>query len=245
MHALVLRRRDAGESDRRLTLLTRELGVLDVVAKGARKAGSRLAGSSEPMMACIFGIAPGKKQRFVTQAQPISAFPGLRADYDRLTYGLALCELAAEVLHSGEPMEESFQCMVAALSFLEIHENPLVCLIWAQTALMRIAGFRPEFLRCAVTGQPVAEDPAWVSPHAGGYVSMEAAGRYRDREAFPAEVLYGAAKIAELERPPAKLKHARETYLMLFEFWKAMAHSDLPAGRQVAEKLREHKRNGE
>jgi DNA repair protein RecO (recombination protein O) len=60
LRALVLRRRDAGESDRALTLLTEERGLVEVVAKGARKVGSRLAGCSEPLAVCELEVAKGK-----------------------------------------------------------------------------------------------------------------------------------------------------------------------------------------
>ena len=65
-------------------MLSQEAGVMDVVAKGARKAASRLAGSSEPLSACILHVAEGKKNAFVTQVQPVSSFPGLRSPVPNL-----------------------------------------------------------------------------------------------------------------------------------------------------------------
>src|SRR5579871_4481700 len=44
---LVLRRINLGETDKILTLYTREHGKLSAVAKGARRAGSRLSGATE------------------------------------------------------------------------------------------------------------------------------------------------------------------------------------------------------
>ena len=61
VEAIVLRRRDSGESDRRLTIFSRELGKIDVVAKGAKKPTSRLRGVSEPLNVGRFTYASGKK----------------------------------------------------------------------------------------------------------------------------------------------------------------------------------------
>jgi DNA repair protein RecO (recombination protein O) len=225
--------------------LTQEVGVMDVTAKGARKSGSRLAGSSEPMMACVFGISSGKSYRFVTQTQPISSFPQLRADYDRLLHGLALMELASAVLPHGQPAEDAFAFLLVALSYLEVHENPLICLIWAESKLMEIAGFRPELSRCVVSGGAVRSSPAWVSPHAGGLVNAEDAQRYTDRFQVRGEALIGAARVVELEKPPENLKFAEEVFLLLHRFWLGMADKTLPANSQIADKLRESHANRE
>ena len=66
--AIVLHRTESGENDRRLTLLTLEQGKIDVIARGARKGGSRLAGISEPLVFAKMQLAVGRHRRFVTQA---------------------------------------------------------------------------------------------------------------------------------------------------------------------------------
>ncbi len=229
VHAIVLRRRDAGESDRRLTLLTREVGVMDVVAKGARKSGSRLSGSSEPLSASILQIAPGKKQSFVTQAQPISSFPGLRSDYDRLSYALALAELAAGVIPHDHPADEEFGFMVRALHDLEIHEKPLVAFVWAQVRLMELAGFWPRFDRCALTDVAIQEAQPYVSPHAGGYIVADRAFAFNDSFQTKAEVLYGLTALSECEAPPLNLKEAAGSMRVLVPFWRAIIDRPIPA----------------
>ena len=93
LRAIVLKRKDSGESDRALTCLTEERGLVDVIAKGARKSGSRLSGSSEPLSVCEMEVAKGKAREFLTQAQPVMTFPKLREDYDRLAAGLAFAEI--------------------------------------------------------------------------------------------------------------------------------------------------------
>lgn len=229
MHAIVLRRRDAGESDRRLTLLTREEGKIDAVAKGARKSGSRLAGSSEPLMATVMQLAPGKKNAFVTQTQPQSSFPGLRSDYDRLTYGLALAELYEAVLPWHEPFPEAYELLSLSLKALERHEKPLVCFVWAQVALLRVAGFLPSFSVCVQSGRVVSEGVAFLSPSAGGYVSTGFVELMHDRFQARAEVLLGLAALGEVEVPPGSLKYAEECLLALYPFWKHIADKSLPS----------------
>lgn len=181
------------------------------------------------MVACIFGLAQGRRVRYITQAQPVSSFPKLRSDFDRLSAGLALCELAAAIVPHEAPADETFSFVARALAYLEVHENPLVCLIWAEAKLMALAGFRPNLDHCVGTGRPVAYAFEWVSPHAGGLIDESLAARYDDRMRVAAETVYGADRIADEPNPPTKLKRAREVAVMLVAIYEELIDRKLPA----------------
>jgi DNA repair protein RecO (recombination protein O) len=238
VHAIVLKRRDSGESDRRLTILTEELGKVDVVAKGARKAASRLAGISDPLCVGRLEIAEGKLNRFVTQAQPLRSFPGLRTDYERLGFALALCELYAAVLPHDQPFPEAHELLFASLRHLETHPKPIVVLVWAEVQLLAISGFMPQFERCVTTDAEIKEGEPFLSPRAGGYICDEAASPHTDRFRTRAEVLYGLVRLPELEAPPANLKFADETLADLLPFWRAIAEAPLPANETAVREAR-------
>lgn len=236
--AIVLRRRDSGESDRRLTLLTRELGKVDVVAKGAKKGASRLAGSSDPLAMAQMTLAKGKVNQFVTQAQPIHSFRGLRTDFGRLSMALALTELYAAILPWGEPMDSVFDLLVNSLKAIELHPKPVVALVWAELKLMEQSGYLPPFDTCIATGQNVQEANPWLSPMAGGYVSLPSAFDYADRFETRAEVLWGLTQTAELTEPPPNLKFSDECLIALIPFWRHIVDAPLPANESVKNELR-------
>src|SRR5947209_8573031 len=90
---LVLSRRNLGETDRILTLYTREHGKLGAVAKGARRSGSRLSGATEPFTESRFLLATGRSLDIVTQCEVRQSFPGLRTDLEMLARATYFCEL--------------------------------------------------------------------------------------------------------------------------------------------------------
>lgn len=233
MHAIVLRRRDAGESDRRLTLLTEELGKIDAVAKGARKSGSRLAGVSDPLTCSVLSLSATRKVRFVTQAQPISSFSRIRSEYERLVYGLALAELYGAVVPYEEPSPEPFQCLFESLRSLEAHERPPVAYVWAQHLLLGLSGFMPQWETCCGCGCEVREARPWLSPHGGGYLCSQCAGAFTDRFQTRAEVLYGLSRLADWQEAPPNLKFCHETVVALMPFWRQIVESPLPACEQA------------
>lgn len=233
MDAVVLRRRDSGESDRRLTLFTLQLGKLDVVAKGARKPSSRLAGSSDPLTVARFTFASGRQTRYVTQVQPSSGFLGFRQDYDRLQVGLALLELFESVTPWEHPDNDAFLILMRSLAYLDTHEKPYIAFLWAQLKLLDVSGFSPQFLECSLTGRPLNEARAWFSPAAGGYLSPESANEYGDRELVPAEVLIGLSKLSERSDPPPNFKMSHESGVVLLRIWRYVIDAPLKANEAL------------
>lgn len=186
-------------------------------------------------MASVMALAPGRRQAFITQSQPQSSFPGLRTDYDRLSFGLALAELYEAILPEQEPFPEAYELLLRSLLSLERHEKAEVAFVWAQIALMRLAGFLPQWDSCVHTGGPVAEALPFVSPTAGGYVVASHVMVLHDRVQTRAEVLFGLSRLADLDSPPPALKFARESIVLLTHFWRHIADKPLPALESVRE----------
>src|SRR5688572_12551465 len=84
--AIVLRRLSTGETDRILTLFSRDRGKLSAIAKGARGPRSRLAGATEPFTHFTGLLAQGQNLDVLTQAEVQNAFMGLRKDLVRVAY---------------------------------------------------------------------------------------------------------------------------------------------------------------
>ncbi|MBS1704982.1 MAG: DNA repair protein RecO [Armatimonadetes bacterium] len=227
--ALVVSRRDSGESDRRLTLLTRELGRVEAVAKGARKGGSRLAGSSEPLVCGQYQLAPGRQTTFITQVQVHTSFPGLRADYERLTLALALTQAVAAFAEDPTLAAENFDLLLRGLNLLEHHSNPLLVWLWSMLHALELEGVMASFLECVDSGEQIRENPVLVSPTAGGLVSRAAANQYVDAYPALAEACIGLGKLAELNSPPNVMKHAKEAFFVLAPIVRYQAHKNLPA----------------
>lgn len=229
IEAIVLRREDRGEADRRLTLLDRTGAKHFATAKGARKPGSRLAGASEPLVHAVFHVAAGRRAGIVTQVQPLTSYPGLRSDYERLSFGMALLEWVDAVVQAGQTDPAVFECLDRGLRAVEGHAAPLVAYLWSMSRLMECEGVLPSWHRCVATGSPVTEDPAFVTLEGGGYVCLEASADFVDRTPVGAEILLGLAKTAELDSPPPRLRHDSACLRLLLRFARAAAHRDLPA----------------
>ncbi len=237
VRAIVLKRTDQGESDRRLTLFSLERGKFDVVAKGARKAAGRLSALTEPLIVARFSMAEGKRNRFLTQAIPESAYRNLRSDYLRLTVALGTAELFAAILPYEQPDPEAFALLEATIAGIDDATEPLAPAIWGQMHQLANGGFLPELSVCVVSGQATSVVDPWFSPSAGGLIlnSLGVADAY----VLPTEVLFGLRRILEINLPPARLKHAELTQVLLAPWWRRVAETRLPAFDSLVEALKQ------
>ncbi len=170
--ALVLQRRNAGENDRILTLLTRQHGKLSASAKGASKAGSRLSGATEPFTRVRLLLATGRSTDIISQCEIVRSYPVLRTDIGRIARASYWCELLASLLHDRDATETEavFDLAAAALNLLEREAVwPDAPLHGAELRLLEITGYAPVLHQCAICGASLStEDASGFSPALGG-----------------------------------------------------------------------------
>jgi DNA repair protein RecO (recombination protein O) len=171
-----------GESDRLLTILTEEYGLLRVVAPGSRKHKSSLGGRSSLFVVNQLLIAKGRSLDKVIQAESVESYPGLSQDLSKLTAGQYLAELVLYQALSEQSQSDLFHLIRQQLSQLEQAPLSLIlpCLTRSTFHLLAIAGLAPQVQSCCVTQQPISPnftDPDWrigFSTTAGGLVSLSA-----------------------------------------------------------------------
>ncbi|NJN57629.1 MAG: DNA repair protein RecO [Leptolyngbyaceae cyanobacterium SL_5_9] len=171
-----------GESDRLLTVLTREFGLIRVVAPGSRKHKSSLGGRSGLFVVNQLLIAKGRSLDKIIQAESLQSYAGLSQDLRKLTASQYLAELALFQALSEQPQEDLFCLLVEHLDRLEKLPRgvTLASLAHATFHLLALAGVAPQVQLCSVSQQllvPDFDDPNWrvgFSAVAGGIVSLAA-----------------------------------------------------------------------
>lgn len=167
-----------GESDRLLTILTEEFGLIRAIAPGARKHKSSLGGRSGLFVVNQLLIVPGRSLDKVIQAESLESYPGLSQNLSKLTAGQYLAELTLSQALSDQPQVELLCLIREHLSRVEKSPATLACLAHASFHLLALAGITPQVQECCVTQQvitPKLGDPGWrigFSAVSGGIVQL-------------------------------------------------------------------------
>lgn len=177
-----------GEADRLVTILTREFGLIRVVAPGARKQNSKLGGRSSLFVVNELLLAKGRSLDKITQAETLESYPGLSKDLSKLAASQYLAELVLCHALSEQPQEELYELFNEHLRRLEClpstpGEHSGASLVLANLShgifhLLALAGIAPQVQVCCITQhslKPNFIDPNWrvgFSVDAGGIVSL-------------------------------------------------------------------------
>jgi len=168
--AIVLRRKDIGEADRILTLLTPERGKVRVVAKGIRKPRSRKAGHLELFTRTNLLIATGRDLGIVTQAQAVNVHRPLREDLLRHAYASYAVELMDRFTPEQQESPELYHLLAAMLGWLSAEVDVAVAARYYELRLLALAGYQPELRRCVIGGETIVAEDQFFSVVQGGVV---------------------------------------------------------------------------
>ncbi|WP_088890732.1 DNA repair protein RecO [Leptolyngbya ohadii] len=200
-----------GESDRLLTILTEEFGLLRAVAPGSRKHKSSLGGRSGLFVVNNLLIVSGKNLDKVIQAETVESFPGLSQDLKKLTAAQYLAEIALYQALSEQSQADLFNLLREHLTRLENLPSivTLPCLAHAVFHLLALAGIAPQVFRCCITKQEITpdfSDPDWragFSSVAGGVVLLSELDNLRSETVALRKAASGSTKILSDRASPS------------------------------------------
>ncbi len=202
-----------GESDRLLTILTQEFGLIRAVAPGARKQNSKLGGRSGLFVVNDLLIAKGRSLDKIAQAETIESYPALSQDLGKLAASQYLAEMVMCQALSEQPQAELFCLLNEHLKRLEQLPKAAEFLVLAHLAhaifhLLVLAGLTPQVQACCLTQHPLVPNftaSDWqvgFSVSAGGIVSLAALeglqvkqNKYKSIPLQPAPTAIGTANV--------------------------------------------------
>jgi len=201
-----------GESDKIVTILTQEFGLIRAVAPGARKHNSSLGGRSGMFVVNELLIAKGRSLDKITQAQTLKTYPGLAKDLGKLAASQYLAEIVLCQALSEQPQEELYEILNEHLSRLEALPKTEVSALLAYLAhavfhLLALAGLTPQVQVCCLTERPLTPnftDPNWqvgFSIPTGGIICLETwEGLRREKERSQRHALVPKVEATGVER---------------------------------------------
>ncbi len=166
---IVLRRRNLGEADSIFIVYSRTDGKFEGVARGVRKAKSRMRGHLEPLTLSRFLLAKGRSLDVFTQAETVKPYRRLREDLDRSASAVYCADLVERFTELHQPQHELFDTFAALLDALE-DDAPLTVVRCFEVHLLALLGYELQLDGCAHCGEALAEGETLLSASAGGLV---------------------------------------------------------------------------
>lgn len=153
VHALVLREVNYKESDKILTVLTRENGKMTLSARGCRKKGSTVAAASQLLVWSEMTLYEYQGRWTVKEANTERDFSGMRRDLEKLALGCYFAEMAELLTVEDVPAPELLSVLLNSLHALDKLDKPAALVKAAfELKVMCLAGYEPILDACAICG---------------------------------------------------------------------------------------------
>jgi DNA repair protein RecO (recombination protein O) len=151
---VILKRKNYRESDRIITVLTREFGKIKTIAKGVRKISSRRSGHLEIFTNAKFILYEGRAFDYITQVSAINHYEPFRNDLRKASCAYYVCELADYLLPDGQEHPEMYERLCQSFSILaetETEEDRHIELYKFALDMLWELGFLPRTKRVAAS----------------------------------------------------------------------------------------------
>ena len=157
---LVLKETRYKESDRILTILTPELGVISASAQSSLRLKNKLFSACGLFCYSEFVLLPGRNMYTVREASVKNVFHGISSSIEGMSLAMYLAEMAASLSPTGEEAGKELRLLLNCLYMISEHKadlrvvkaatsTPVLCMRCGTSALWKIRRFSHSRSRSA------------------------------------------------------------------------------------------------
>lgn len=163
--ALVIKSINWSETSKIITLLTREYGRIDVIAKGARKKASSFQGIIETLniVEVIIHFSNRRELQILGKVSLEESFHKLRVDLKKTAYAYSIIELINIFFIHSQSEPVFFDFLLYILKFIEEDDKTELAFWYFILKLASFLGFRPQFERCFICGRGLKRGKIYFS----------------------------------------------------------------------------------
>ncbi|MBU9712067.1 DNA repair protein RecO [Evansella tamaricis] len=152
VEGIIIRTNDYGETNKILTLFTRENGKVALMARGAKRPKSRFASSAQLFIYGIFVYQRTSGIGTLNSADIIDSFKDVRSDLKLTAHGAYMVELLDKLTDDHERNPYLFELIFQMLHFLDEEIDPDILTRIFETKMLQVAGVTPVLDKCSLCG---------------------------------------------------------------------------------------------
>ena len=142
---IIIKRKNFGEADRILTVLTKNQGKIQVKATGVRKIQSRRSSHVELLNHSTLFIYKGRGiLPVLTEAETLNSFQEIKDDLTKVGFSYHLCELVDGLCAENQENRQVFFLFRETLEYLSKEEDMVSVIHEFEAELLTLLGFWPK-----------------------------------------------------------------------------------------------------
>lgn len=168
---IIIKQINYDEADKILTIMTKDYGKIQALAKGARKTNNRFLASTQLFCYSNFIFYQGKSMNYINQAELRESFYNLRKNLRDFTYASYIIELINAATQEHQREEKYFYLLIHTLKHMTYTKEidlDIITLAF-QVKLMALSGYAPHLDNCVCCGGNI-QNRVKISPEMGGII---------------------------------------------------------------------------
>ena len=149
---IVLKARAYAESNKIVTLMTREAGKVACMARGAKKPTSRLAGVTQPFMHGSYLVQRTTGMGTLQQGEHFNSMRHIQTDIVATAYASYIVELVDKLIEESGPEPFAYDVLHQALYAIDEGYDPEAITLFVDWKMLPYAGVQPILHCCAGCG---------------------------------------------------------------------------------------------
>jgi len=168
IEGIVVSERAHGETSKIIQILTKEYGIIGVIAKGARKLKSDFRSSTTKLVHGYFYMNYKEdKLSILTGVDVITNFRNIQKDITKISYASYMLDLAEQVMKQNYD-DRIYDNLISALNKVEADFDPIIICSILELKYLDYLGVMPILDGCSICGTKT--DLVTLSSDRGGYV---------------------------------------------------------------------------
>ncbi|MDQ0269488.1 DNA repair protein RecO [Cytobacillus purgationiresistens] len=147
---IVIRTINYGETNKVITLFTREWGKVGVMARGAKKPNSRLSAVTQPFTYGYFLVQRGKGLGGLQQGDVIQSMRSIKEDIFLTAYASYILDLADKGTDERKPNPYLFELILQSINLISEGYDPEIIINIFEMKMLDQLGLNPILDQCAV-----------------------------------------------------------------------------------------------
>lgn len=149
---IVIRSINYGETNKIVTMYTRERGKLAFMARGAKKPNSRLSSITQPFTHGYFLVQTGSGLGTMQQGEIVSSLRSIREDLMKTAYAAYMAELIDKCTEEKQPDPYLFEFLQQSFHYLDEDYDPEILANIFEMKMLRLLGLHPVLDSCINCG---------------------------------------------------------------------------------------------
>ena len=167
VEGIVINTKNYGDTSKIIDILTKEYGIIGVMAKGCKSLKSNLRSVTDKLTYANFTIYYKKeKLSILSEASVINNFSNIKKDIEKISYSSFLIDLTNQVYKQSES-KELYDLLISSLIKINDSFNPLVITNIIELKYLQYLGVMPNLEACSICCD---KNVITLSSDKGGYL---------------------------------------------------------------------------